>query len=121
GRTARAAAYRWRADGQDATLIEDSEIIPLPGDSSHRWLSPGPEEQLNLDYIVSGFLFPLSPRQLKRNGLADRVDLDRIESMCAIDDPSAPLEARVRSYLDANCAACHRPGGPSRGAFDARF
>jgi len=37
-----------------------------------------------------------------------------------ISDPNASLEIRVRSYLDANCAMCHRPGGVN-GAFDARF
>src|SRR5437868_15236711 len=36
-------------------------------------------------------------------------------------DTGATLEARVRSYLDVHCAACHQPGGASRGAFDARI
>lgn len=27
------------------------------------------------------------------------------------DDPSAPLDARARAYLDNNCAHCHQPGG----------
>ena len=45
----------------------------------------------------------------------------RLPRLAPLDDESAPLELRVRSYLDVNCSACHRPGGPSRGAFDARI
>src|SRR5207244_2991178 len=37
------------------------------------------------------------------------------------DDASASLEDRVRSYLDVNCVACHRPGGMGRAMFDARY
>jgi mono/diheme cytochrome c family protein len=33
---------------------------------------------------------------------------------------SASLEQRVRSYLDANCQACHQPGGDGP-TWDARF
>jgi len=99
-RIARAAAYR--RTGNDNTLIEDGEIISLPGDETHRWFSPGPEERLNLDATVVGFLLPLKPR-------------------LSLTDRSTPIEDRVRSYLDVNCSACHRPGGPSRGNFDARF
>jgi uncharacterized repeat protein (TIGR03806 family) len=37
-------------------------------------------------------------------------------------DGTAPLEARARSYLHANCSGCHRPnGGTGRAAFDVRF
>ena len=37
-----------------------------------------------------------------------------------LDDETAPIEHRVRSYLDANCSHCHRPGGPVD-HFDARL
>jgi len=48
-------------------------------------------------------------------------ELDAIPRLAGLTDFQAALELRVRSYLDVNCGACHRPGGPSRGNFDARF
>jgi regulation of enolase protein 1 (concanavalin A-like superfamily) len=38
----------------------------------------------------------------------------------SVTDTHAPLELRVRSYFDANCSQCHRPGG-AEAFFDARF
>ncbi|HKQ36879.1 MAG TPA: PQQ-dependent sugar dehydrogenase [Verrucomicrobiae bacterium] len=114
-RTARAAAYH--ADGR---LIEDGEIISLPDDPGHRWFSPGTEERLNLDMSVIGFLLPVSPRQLTSDQLA-AWQLPNRSRLVALNDATAPLADRVRSYLDVNCSGCHRPGGPSRGNFDARF
>jgi hypothetical protein len=39
--------------------------------------------------------------------------------LSALTDLKAPIEDRVRSYLDVNCSQCHCPGGV--GNFDARF
>jgi len=50
----------------------------------------------------------------------DEDDLGRIRHLAALDDESASLEDRARSYLDANCAFCHRPNGV-RAQFDAQF
>lgn len=36
-------------------------------------------------------------------------------------DETQTLEHRVRAYLDANCAACHQPGGLTRTPWDARI
>ena len=40
--------------------------------------------------------------------------------LVAVTDTNASLELRSRSYFDANCAHCHRPGGVPA-YFDARF
>lgn len=130
-RTARATAYRWNAHGTDATLVEDGEVIALPDDSARHWFSPGMEENLNLDMVVNGFLLSLNPRQLnrgsqlsewsRRSWFARPINAASIPRLVALDDATTTLEHRVRSYLDVNCAACHRPGGLSRGNFDARF
>ena len=39
---------------------------------------------------------------------------------CSVTNANFSLETRVRSYIDANCSQCHRPGG-AYANFDARF
>ncbi|MDE2707136.1 MAG: T9SS type A sorting domain-containing protein, partial [Gemmatimonadota bacterium] len=36
-------------------------------------------------------------------------------------DPSSPLDQRARSYLDVNCAPCHRPESVGRTIIDLRY
>ena len=45
--------------------------------------------------------------------------LPELTALNAMDDLGAPVEARARGYLDANCGYCHQPGGV-RARFDAR-
>src|SRR5262249_38534552 len=103
-RSVRAAAYRWNPAGNDADLIEDGEIITLPGDSVRHWFSPGTEESLNLDLVVAGFLLPVSPRQFTREQITDwnargwlnpkltTSQLDALPRLAALDDSRAPAE-----------------------------
>ena len=44
-----------------------------------------------------------------------------LPAMVSVDDPSASLTHRFKSYLSANCSQCHRPGGEALGSWDARF
>ena len=48
-------------------------------------------------------------------------DLAQLRFERNASDAKHVIEARVRSYLDANCANCHRPGADIPAAFDARF
>lgn len=146
----RAAAYRWDSDRRDATLVGDAALVPLGG--GRQWHSPGPERELELSAVVSGFVLPLTVAQLNRDVPTPRLpvyggrpatdvkinqlllwnrrgwlatplgvqDVAALPRLAALDDAGAPVELRVRSYLEANCASCHRPGGASRAAFDAR-
>jgi len=47
-------------------------------------------------------------------------DLPHYAALARVEDPNHSLEQRARSYLDANCSHCHRPGG-TVAYFDARY
>jgi mono/diheme cytochrome c family protein len=51
---------------------------------------------------------------------AAKVPAALIGRLAALDDETATLEHRVRSYLDVNCAGCHNPR-TRFAAFDARL
>lgn len=143
-RTVRAATYRWNGDGDEARLVQDGAVIPLPGQPNRNWFSPGAEQNLNLDTVVVGFRVPINTRQLNReikgnqtgasinqvmawnnqgwfDSELETATIDSLPKLAELDDQTTSLEKRVRSYLDVNCSVCHRPGGLSRGQFDARF
>ena len=47
-------------------------------------------------------------------------DITGFAQLSSVTNQSAPLIQRARSYLDANCAQCHQPGGTGI-TFDARY
>jgi len=141
------ATYRWRPDGCEADLLEGSRTDHLSGpdgeaSQSLDWFYPGPLDCLACHTVGAGFVLGVNTRQLNRDlpaagggvenqlrawsrlGLVDgdleTVDVAKLPRLHAVGDAAVPLEDRVRSFLDANCSQCHRPGG-TRGQFDARF
>jgi glucose/arabinose dehydrogenase/mono/diheme cytochrome c family protein len=54
------------------------------------------------------------------NSPVDEASIPGFDKLAHVDQTSETLEKRVRSYLDTNCASCHRPGGVPA-YWDARF
>lgn len=128
-------SYAWNADGTDATL--------LPGSATARfgetdWTYPSRAECLRCHTASAGSTLGLRAEQLDRMHTYEELgggtynQLDALTAMGFFDrDPARPgawasptgaasIEDRARSYLAANCAFCHAPGGTGGGTMDLR-
>ncbi len=142
------ASYKWRANNSDADLVsigtnEDIEIKTVTGGTrTQKWFYPGRQDCITCHTTIAGGVLGVKTRQLNGdfkypNGVTDNqlrtlnhlglfdVPLDerkisRLPKLAAVTDAYASPNLRIRSYLDANCAMCHRPGGAGA-FFDARF
>ena len=141
------ASYKWRADNSDADIVTAGVTEPITintadGTRTQNWFYPGRQDCLTCHTPASGGVLGVKTRQLNGNytypngvtdnqlrtwnhlELFDRKVTDaaiyRFPRLVNITNNAAPLQLRVRSYLDANCAQCHRPGGAGA-FFDARF
>jgi hypothetical protein len=138
--TFRASAYRWgtvsagASENADAAIVSRSIFQPLDNDNDTMWLSPGPVVRLDPKTAIFGFQPQFTTRQLNRDGQIEkwnrsgwftkRLTKSELEDMPKLDhlqDENVPEIERIRSYLDSNCASCHKPGGAARGFFDARI
>jgi hypothetical protein len=118
----RGYAFEWNDAGTDATLLDDKKDKTV---GSQSWHYPSRSECLACHTDGAGrSLGPTTP-QLNRD--YDYPDgtmnvIDKFEALGVFDrsptriaaypSPTAdgPVEARARSYLQANCSLCHRPG-----------
>jgi uncharacterized repeat protein (TIGR03806 family) len=140
--------YKWRPDNSDADLLPTSltENIPVRGrnGSIHEqtWYYPSRENCLTCHNSHTSGVLGLKTRQLNRtltypSGVSDNelrtldhlrlldtqlsaAQLQSLPTLAGLADRSRSIEDRARSYLDANCGHCHRPGG-TVAYFDARY
>jgi uncharacterized repeat protein (TIGR03806 family) len=143
------ATYKWKGDNRDAELLATSltekvDIRTAKGSRTQTWYYPSRADCLTCHTSSAKFVLGVKTRQLNRDftdpaaGMSanqlrtwntlgmflSRIDESKIPTLsrlAALDEAKAGLELRARSYLDANCANCHRPGNTIRAAFDARF
>jgi uncharacterized repeat protein (TIGR03806 family) len=140
--------YRWRPDNSDADLLsaDRTEDIPIKSAAGEihqqTWYFPSRPDCLACHNSKTTGVLGVKARQMNRaftypsrvtdnelrtwNHLGlfapalDEKDLAQLPTLAAADDSTRSLQDRARSYLDANCAQCHRPGG-TVAYFDARY
>jgi len=139
--------YKWKDDNSDAellttNLIEKCRIRTADGVRTQNWYYPSSKDCRTCHTSTAGGVLGVKTRQLNReflfpSGVGDNQlrawnhiglfepalkeeDVARYPSLARADDVTRSLEDRARSYLDANCAYCHRPGG-TVAYFDARY
>ena len=129
-----AGTYLWNGRQTDAELIPEGRQIELWNRSGvDTWHAPSSAECAQCHVADAGYVLGLTGDQLDHDGqlegwlesglltmLADQ-PMESGSGYAALDDEDAPLEQRVRTWLDVNCAMCHFPKGPGNAAFDVRF
>jgi len=142
------ATYKWRSDLSDADLLtnsvtEELRITTASGTRTQSWYYPSRQDcqachtapaggvlgvktrQSNHDFFYSSS--GVSDNQLRTwnhiglfNVTLNEGAIPSYPHLVAVTNTAASLEERARSYLDANCAHCHRPGGV-RALWDGRY
>ncbi len=113
--------YLWNEDHTDAERFVAGTRVDVEGpDGPQEYVVPNTNACRNCHerddemHLLGPFTAQL-PHELERLadlGLFD-VELPDPATLDAFVDPlgDAPIDARARSYLHANCSHCHRPGG----------
>jgi hypothetical protein len=141
--------YKWRADNSEADLLpgglnEDIPVMTATGETViHTWTYPSRSDCLFCHNPPASYVLGLKTHQLNGNytypstGVTDNqlrtlnhlgmlnpsineADIPNYLHSTIVTDATAPIQFRMRSWMDSNCSQCHRPTGycPS---YDARF
>jgi uncharacterized repeat protein (TIGR03806 family) len=141
-------AYEWLDDESDALLLESSKTKSVViqdgsapgGEITHNYYFPSRDDCNTCHTAAAGYVLGVTTAQLNSEydygGIVDQqlrtlnhirmFTTDIGEDYAGFPDLANPADEgrtaaeRARSYLDANCSQCHRPGGTGRSGFDLR-
>ncbi len=142
--------YKWNAAQTDAQLLtvgldENINVTQANGSQATQvWRYPSNSECITCHnesskgtlgtrtrYLNSEMYYPKTGRTanqlvtLSHLGILDRTisdaDTNSFLTLKAMDDPTATIDEKARSYMDLNCAYCHRPDANNRANFDLRL
>lgn len=129
--------YEWNDAGTDAALLpDDTDGKDKPvGAGTQVWHYPGRQQCPQCHTAGAGFTLGPSTAQLNTDFAYEAGSMNQLEkfkqlglfegtppTLTGYPDPAGTdaLEQRTRSYLEANCAICHRPSG-EYAALDLRW
>ena len=130
--------YEWNDAGTDATLLATGKTVKRADGGT--WTFPSRGDCMSCHTAAAGRALGPETAQLNReirwpNGKRANI-VDTLSHVGLFAEPpgsalrlpglpdpfgDAPLAARARSYLHANCSSCHRPGGSGQGELDLRY
>ncbi|MFI5316537.1 MAG: PQQ-dependent sugar dehydrogenase [Myxococcota bacterium] len=138
--------YRWNAAQTDATLLtaamdEALTVDTGAGPTQQTWHYPSPSECLGCHTAAAGRVLGARTVQLNRSFAYPGGSANELQafgtclglfdtsispplfygSYADVTNTAETVGARARSYLAANCAHCHMPGGPAPGGMDMRY
>ena len=137
-------SYLWNEAGTDATLLADSTTVTYAIDDPQdpvgfflqEYYFPARQDCEVCHTKGAGYVLGVHTAQLhagaeqnQLHALAQQglftgdlpADLSSLPHLPNSFDPSVSLDQRARSYLDVNCAPCHRPESVSRTIIDLRY
>ena len=127
--------YVWNASGTEATLAEATGMdraLDLPASESalqpQTWHLSAQNECRLCHNADAGYVLGFTASQMQdqlntlnvQRVLSNLPTVQQDETLVNPHDPAQSLDDRARSYLHANCAMCHRPGGSAIASFFLR-
>ncbi len=136
--------YKWNDEGTEAFLLGGGSSKPfkiMDGQEvayTQEWDFPGRDQCMSCHTSNANFVLGVKTHQLNGDLEYDGIQMNQLAYLnehkilngyyannlpqsYGLDNPEVDLELRIKSFLDANCASCHRPGGIPNVEMDLRY